>query len=446
MIKSSKPITHTLGPLALACFLLSACGGGDGGSDETINHAPLAQAKYVQSAPDGSIVTLDGSASSDADGDALTYAWELISIPNGSKAYLLAPTSVKPTFTADVAGTYEATLVVSDGRLKSAAKIVSVSIQKGNVAPIAEAGNGQNVLTNAVVTLNGNASSDTDGDNLVYTWSLTTRPVGSAATLSDVNSTGPSFTADVAGVYEASLIVNDGKVNSTPDTVKITAKAQPVGGLSDEFSGTALDNSWSILNGDNFSYEVSGNALHITPKADTLWWKATGTGAMIYKTVTGNFKLTTAVRARSATNPSLAVGPVDYQFGGIMARDPSASTNNYVFGVVGDRGATPLEIETKSTANNVSSVQGAAWPSGDAELRICRLGATFHIYVRSTGSNAWAVATPWGPPYDRPDMPATLQVGPIAYAWTTSPDLRASFEYVHIETTNVTKDVDCVSD
>jgi hypothetical protein len=268
--------------------------------------------------------------------------------------------------------------------------------------------------------------------------------------LTAVNSIAPSFTADVAGVYVASLVVNDGKVGSVPDTVNIAVTAPVAPGSSDEFNGSALDASWSMLNGGNFSYLVSAAELHITPTTNTLWWNETGTGALVYKTVTGNFKLTTAVRARSASNPDLDVGPIDYQFGGIMARDPDPSSNNYVFGVVGDRGGasngSPLEIETKSTHNNVSAVQGAPWQSGDAELRICRLGAMFHIYVRAIGGNTWSVATPWGPPYERPDMPSTLQVGPIAYAWTATPNLRASFNYLRIQTANVVSTADCTSD
>jgi chitinase len=35
----------------------------------------------------------------------------------------------------------------------------------------------------------------------------------------------PSFTADVAGIYVATLIVSDGKVGSLPATVEVTAIA-----------------------------------------------------------------------------------------------------------------------------------------------------------------------------------------------------------------------------
>ncbi|MEI6735296.1 MAG: TIGR03790 family protein, partial [Comamonadaceae bacterium] len=92
-----------------------------------VNVAPVANAGPAQSVAAGTLVTLDGSASSDANNDALTYSWSLTSKPAGSGAALLSPTSVRPTFTADVAGTYVASLTVNDGKVSSSAATVSVT-------------------------------------------------------------------------------------------------------------------------------------------------------------------------------------------------------------------------------------------------------------------------------------------------------------------------------
>jgi len=53
----------------------------------------------------------------------------------------------------------------------------------------------KNVLVGAMVSLDGRAGSDADGDPLTYAWTLTTRPAGSAAVLSGATTVNPSFVA-----------------------------------------------------------------------------------------------------------------------------------------------------------------------------------------------------------------------------------------------------------
>ncbi len=91
-----------------------------------------------------------------------------------------------------------------------------------NNAPIANAGRDQTVRVNDTVTLDGSGSSDVDGDLLTYSWSLTSVPPGSVATLSDPTLVNPTFVADVSGTYVVQLIVNDGTVDSVPNTMMVT--------------------------------------------------------------------------------------------------------------------------------------------------------------------------------------------------------------------------------
>jgi len=192
----------------------------------TGNTAPVANAGVAQNVVAGSAVTLDGSTSSDANSDPLTYAWTLTSKPAGSTAALSSATSAKPTFKADAAGTYVASLTVNDGKVNSTAVTVSITAAVANVAPVANAGVAQNVVAGSVVTLDGSASSDANGDTLTYTWTLTSKPAGSTAVLSSTTSAKPTFTADVVGTYVASLTVSDGKVNSaTTQSAILFAKA-----------------------------------------------------------------------------------------------------------------------------------------------------------------------------------------------------------------------------
>src|SRR5262249_11674819 len=78
-------------------------------------HPPTAAAGLDQTVVVGTIVQLDGSASTDMDGDHLTFHWSLLSVPEGSAAALSDPTAVKPTFSADRAGPYLVQLVVNPG-------------------------------------------------------------------------------------------------------------------------------------------------------------------------------------------------------------------------------------------------------------------------------------------------------------------------------------------
>jgi hypothetical protein len=191
----------------------------------TGNTAPVANAGPNQSVAVAALVTLDGSLSSDVDGNPLTYLWALTSKPAGSTAALSSTTAVKPTFTADRAGSYTATLIVNDGSLNS--NTASVTVSTINTPPVANAGPDQTANVGAVVQLNGAGSTDVDGDPLSYKWSFTAVPTGSTAVLSSLSAVNPTFTIDREGTFTVQLIVNDGKVDSQPKTVTISTNTVP---------------------------------------------------------------------------------------------------------------------------------------------------------------------------------------------------------------------------
>ncbi|MDF1562453.1 MAG: MopE-related protein [Deltaproteobacteria bacterium] len=75
--------------------------------------APVAAAGPDQSHVPNTVIQLDGSASSDPGGQALTYSWTLTT-PSGSSATLSDPTAPDPTFLGDVGDTFTACLTVTD--------------------------------------------------------------------------------------------------------------------------------------------------------------------------------------------------------------------------------------------------------------------------------------------------------------------------------------------
>jgi hypothetical protein len=194
----------------------------------TANAAPVANAGSAQFVTVASKVTLDGTASSDANKDFLTYKWSFISIPTNSRASLSTATSSKATFTADLAGVYVATLVVNDGKVDSAIVVTTVTASSANSTPVAVSGANKSVALAALVTLDGSGSKDADSDTLSYKWYLTYKPTGSAAALSSDTDVKPAFIADLAGIYVASLVVSDGKATSSVATTTIIANTAPV--------------------------------------------------------------------------------------------------------------------------------------------------------------------------------------------------------------------------
>ena len=91
------------------------------------NTAPKAEAGADQLGDQGELVTLDGSGSSDADGDALSYTW-LEDATNPATGLLSDAEVASPTFTPTLEGTYRFVLSVSDGSVDSLPDTVEVVV------------------------------------------------------------------------------------------------------------------------------------------------------------------------------------------------------------------------------------------------------------------------------------------------------------------------------
>ncbi len=242
--------------------------------------------------------------------------------------------------------------------------------------------------------------------------------------------------------------------------------------LSDEFDDAARLSDWSRIH----QVEGWGNDvleafdIHTTRPGQMVMmpyassWFGEYRGELSFKTVTGDFAITTFVEPRNRAGTGRPER--DYSLAGIMVRAPRAMTNinewtangqNYVFLSMGaaSRVNPGYEFEVKTTSNSTSVLFVEGTDATRAAIQVARIGPHLLMLRRDEGGE-WMIHRR----YHRPDFPATLQAGLTVYTdWSTvnnvgvqnnnqliltngapligggtlsnaQPDLVASFEYV----------------
>jgi hypothetical protein len=264
----------------LTCLVLAACGGG---GDK--NRSPVASAGPDQNANRNASVTLDGTGSTDADGNALAYRWTQT---GGTPVSLSAATSSQPTFTAPAQSavlTFQ--LVTNDGKVDSPADSVAITVK--NRVPVAAAGADMPVESGEIAVADGAGSTDPDADALTYTWIQVS---GTAVTIIDVAPGKVQFVAPpTATDVVLGLSVSDGESTSTQDTVTfhIVENAGNLRPVANAGQDTTMPRKSDVLvwgsgfdpNGSALTYfweQVSGAPVTlVTPTAQYLRFTAPDT-------------------------------------------------------------------------------------------------------------------------------------------------------------------------
>ena len=219
-------------------------------------------------APRGVVFVLNGSSSTDL--DALTYEWRQIS---GVDVQLNNAYESAATFNTEI-GSYasllEFELSVSD-TVGNSDKVRLVIAIDGIFYPVADAGRDIEVRPGTTVILNGSASIDPAGGDLVYLW---TQTVGETVNLVNSTEAVATFTApattNVTKTLSFSLTVeayptldkDEVNVHVVPQSIKPTADA----GSNMRVDGGAnvtLDGTGSVGNGLSYDWQQS-TGTHVT--------------------------------------------------------------------------------------------------------------------------------------------------------------------------------------
>ncbi len=229
-------------------------------------------------------MTITGSASSVEGGAQVT-----LTNPRTNETVMVSA-NADGSFTAQLGAQAgdQLSIVVSDSAGNSSTP-GNITVGSGqNRPPVANTGGSQTVQTGATVTLDGSGATDSDGDPLTYTWSFTSIPAGSTATLNDNTATTPYFVPDVEGAYVIELLVSDGLLQSAPATVTITATVGPPPAQLSKITTSVLSTSHIVIVGAAES--VSGNTTV------TVTNTRTGQAVTVNATGTGSFGVTLAAQ------------------------------------------------------------------------------------------------------------------------------------------------------
>ena len=166
------------------------------------NRAPVANPGGPYTTVPGLAVAFDGTRSTDAENDALTYRWNF-----GDGATATGP---NPPHAYAAKGTYTATLIVNDGIHDSPPVTTSVTVQ--NRPPVASFTAPATGRRGYAVNLDATASHDPDGDAIfAYRWSF-----GDGYSTELRGMPTVQYIYSQLGTYTVTLVVNDSQADSAP--------------------------------------------------------------------------------------------------------------------------------------------------------------------------------------------------------------------------------------
>ncbi|WP_188112091.1 glycoside hydrolase family 48 protein [Aquimarina sp. RZ0] len=284
-------------------------------------------------------VSFDAAASSDPNGDAITYSWDF---GNGETSSV-----VDPLITYTDIGSYLVTLIVSDGTNTSSEFTTTITVADGNTAPVADfTAAPTSGVAPVTVSFNASASSDANGDSLTYVWDFGDGTTGSGVTI--------DHEYDTIGEYNALLTVSDGSKEDT-ETITITVTdGSPIASftVSTDSGAAPLDVTFDA----SASVDPTGGVLTYSWDFGNGETASTATAATTYTTIgeaTVTLTVTNAAGATDSDTKTITVtdGSVSCAFGtptvDALPTINSAFENIFVLG----NGGPSLDNVTNFTIN-----------------------------------------------------------------------------------------------
>ncbi|MFZ5445200.1 MAG: myxosortase-dependent M36 family metallopeptidase [Myxococcota bacterium] len=223
-----------------------------------VNRAPVVNAGMDRAVDERAPLNLAATAT-DADGDALTYAWRQVSGPmaqvTSTNTAMLQ--GLAPEVTANTDLVFE--LRVTDGT-DAATDRVTVTVRQVNRPPSARAFAEAFVEGGAAVTLTGFVL-DPDGDPTTLQW---TQTAGPTVTLSSATALTPTFGAptvatDTTLTFE--LVANDGQASSAPASVSVVVRGNNRGPIAEPGADVTVLAGESVQLDGSRSRDPEGGAL-----------------------------------------------------------------------------------------------------------------------------------------------------------------------------------------
>jgi PKD repeat protein len=419
--------THTFATTGTFAAKVTVSDGKGGNGSDTLSVTVVAPNQNptvsITRNPTGNVTTGTSVAftatASDPDADPLTYTWDF-----GDSA---SSTQQNPSHSYSTAGTYSAKVTVSDGHGGTATSntltIVVTQANRNPTASITRTPTG-NIVSGTAVSFTTTAS-DPDGDTLTYTWDFGDGTAASSAQ-------NPTHTYTGTGTYSAKVTVNDGHggtVTSNTLSITVTDGTTCPPGFRDDFNGTALDASWSVLRPDatDGGIVVGGGTVAIpTGVGDIYQTTNTATNIVLRTAPSGAFTVTAKINHH---------GNERYQQGGIIVygdddnyvkldrtgTNAPTSTNTEFFEFIQEQAGTARNATQDHTAN-----LAAGFPS-DFYLRIIWDGTNL-TGAYSTDGSAWTTVG-----RASTAMPANPKIGFFALSNGATTVVSPKFDYLTID-------------